>query len=223
MDTFEIVTLALPPFVKLTGKMLLLPIFTLEKFKLAWLALSSNVEVVTVNVAVALVTLPTPLETVTLNCDPLSADVVEGVVYEAELAPPIATPLLFHWYVSVPVPVAVTENVAVRPESTDLLAGCDVIDGGALTVRVAALLVTLPEALVTVTVNEAPLSDATVAGVVKLEDVAPPIAEPFSEPLMRRICFRFRRHSGHGRTCRCVASVANDPAMRTCRAVQTFN
>jgi hypothetical protein len=47
-----------------------------------------------------------------------------------------------------------------------VLAGCVVMDGGALTVSVAALLVTLPVELVTVTVNDEPLSEATVAGVV---------------------------------------------------------
>ena len=46
------------------------------------------------------------------------------------------------------------------------LAGWVVIDGGTLTVSVAALLVTLPAPLVTVTVNVEPLSPATVAGVV---------------------------------------------------------
>ena len=42
----------------------------------------------------------------------------------------------------------------------------DAPPGAALTVRVAAVLVTLPTALVTVTVNAAPLSAAAVAGVV---------------------------------------------------------
>ena len=61
------------------------------------------------------------------------------------------------------------ENVAVCPAITDLLAGCVEMDGavlGTLTVSVAALLVTLPEVPVTVTVKDAPLSEATVAGVV---------------------------------------------------------
>jgi hypothetical protein len=62
--------------------------------------------------------------------------------------------------------VAVTENVAVCPVKTVLLAGCAVIEGGAFTVRVAPLLVTLPDVPVTVTVKTAPLSEATVAGVV---------------------------------------------------------
>jgi hypothetical protein len=52
---------------------------------------------------------------------------------------------------------------------TLLLTGCVVMDGAtgaAVTLRVAALLVTLPVLLPTVTVNEAPLSEVDVAGVV---------------------------------------------------------
>src|SRR5437762_3217548 len=48
-----------------------------------------------------------------------------------------------------------------------------------VTVRLAALLVTLPAALLTTTVNWSPLSEAVVAGVVSLAAVAPPIAVPF--------------------------------------------
>ena len=51
---------------------------------------------VTVSVAAALVMLPTPLVTVTVNAAPLSPMTVAGVVYEAAVAPPIATPFLFH-------------------------------------------------------------------------------------------------------------------------------
>jgi len=97
MVTFEIVTSELPPLVKTTGKMLLLPIFTLEKFRAVWLALSINVAAaVTVSVAVLLVVLPTLLVTVTVNCEPLSPVAVAGVVYEDEVAPPIAVPPFFH-------------------------------------------------------------------------------------------------------------------------------
>src|SRR5260221_551025 len=66
-------------------------------------------------------------------------------------------------------PVATTVNVAVCPAVTVWLAGCVVIDGAtaaALTVSVAALLVTLPAELLTTTVNCAPLSELVVAGVV---------------------------------------------------------
>ena len=63
-------------------------------------------------------------------------------------------------------PVAVTVNVAVWPAVTVWLAGGVVMAGGAFTVSVAVLLVTLPVLFVTVTVNNAPLSEALVAGVV---------------------------------------------------------
>jgi hypothetical protein len=49
----------------------------------------------------------------------------------------------------------------------------------AVTVRVAALLVALPFALLTTTTNCAPLSAGVVAGVVYVAEVAPLIAEPF--------------------------------------------
>lgn len=65
----------------------------------------------------------------------------------------------------VAVPEAVTEKVAVCPTLTVLLIGCVVIEGGTFTVSVAALLVML-FVPVTVTVKRAPLSEATVAGVV---------------------------------------------------------
>ena len=51
--------------------------------------------------------------------------------------------------------------------------------GAGLTVRVAALLVTLPAELLTTTVNCAPLSDVAVAGVLYVADVAPVIDVPF--------------------------------------------
>ena len=66
-------------------------------------------------------------------------------------------------------PVAATLKDAVWPAVTDWLAGCVVMEGAtgaALTVRVAALLVTLPAVLVITTVNSAPLSELAVAGVV---------------------------------------------------------
>jgi hypothetical protein len=88
--------LEFPAFVNVTGKLLLLPILTLEKFKLAWLALRMAVDAATVSVAGLLVTLPVPFVTVTVNCAPLSAEVVAGVVYEADVAPLMAAPPLFH-------------------------------------------------------------------------------------------------------------------------------
>jgi hypothetical protein len=88
--------LEFPAFVNVIGKLLLLPIFTLEKFKLAWLAFRIAVAADTVSVAGLLVTLPAAFVTVTVNCAPLSADAVAGVVYEAEVAPLMATPPFFH-------------------------------------------------------------------------------------------------------------------------------
>ena len=79
-------------------------------------------------------------------------------------------------------PVAATLKVVVWPAVTIWLAGCVVMDGAtgaAVTVRVAALLVTLPVLPLTTTVNCAPLSDDVVAGVVYVEEVAPLIAVPF--------------------------------------------
>ena len=79
-------------------------------------------------------------------------------------------------------PVAVTVKVAVRPAVTAWLAGCVVIDGATgaeVTARVAVLLVTFPELSATTTVNNAPLSEVVVAGVVYDDAVAPPIAVPF--------------------------------------------
>jgi hypothetical protein len=62
--------------------------------------------------------------------------------------------------------VAVTLKVAVSPTVTVWLAGGVVIVGAVLTVNVAGVLVTVPPALVTVTVKSEPLSPITVAGVV---------------------------------------------------------
>jgi hypothetical protein len=78
--TLEIVTLEFPLFVNVTVRLLLLPILTLEKFKLPVLALRIAVDADTVSVAGLLVTLPAAFETVTVNCAPLSAEVVAGVV-----------------------------------------------------------------------------------------------------------------------------------------------
>jgi hypothetical protein len=80
------------------------------------------------------------------------------------------------------VPEAITLKVAVCPTITVCGAGCDVIVGAcptALTVKVAVVLVMLPNAFVTCTLNVDPLSAVVVAGVVYDEDVAPLIAAPF--------------------------------------------
>ena len=67
------------------------------KIQVVWLALSVSVAAaLTVSVAALLVVLPALLVTVTVNCAPLSPDVVAGVVYEDEVAPLIAVPPFFH-------------------------------------------------------------------------------------------------------------------------------
>jgi hypothetical protein len=76
------------------------------------------------------------------------------------------------------VPLAVTLKVAVCPAVTVWFAGGVVIVGGVLTVNVAGVLVTVPPALVTVTVKIEPLSPLTAAGVVYVLEVAPPMATP---------------------------------------------
>ncbi len=83
-----------------------------------------------------------------------------------EVAPPMATPPLNHWYVSGPVPLATTLKVAVCPALTVWFAGSVVISGAVFTVRVAGPPVAVPAEFVTMTVNSEPLSPITVAGVV---------------------------------------------------------
>ena len=80
MVTLETVTLEFPPLVKITERLLLLPMLTLEKFKEFVLGVNCRVAVVTVSVAALLLTLPPALLTVTLYCEPLFALVVAGVV-----------------------------------------------------------------------------------------------------------------------------------------------
>ena len=66
------------------------------------------------------------------------------------------------------VPAAVTENVAVCPAVTVLLAGCAVMEGAMaelVTLRIALLLVRLELLSVTTTANGVPLSELVVAGV----------------------------------------------------------
>jgi hypothetical protein len=69
--------------------------------------------------------------------------------------------------------------VADCPAVTVWFEGCVVIEGGVFTVSVAALLVALPKPLLMVTTNNAPLSEAAVAGVVYEAPVAPVTALPF--------------------------------------------
>ena len=78
--TLEIVTSEFPAFVNVTLRPPLLPSFTVAKFRLVVLALRTKVAGLTVSAATLLVTLLTLLATVTVNCSPLSAEVVAGVV-----------------------------------------------------------------------------------------------------------------------------------------------
>ena len=83
-----------------------------------------------------------------------------------EVAPLIAVPPLYHWYVRGPGPLAVTLKIAAWPVVTVWLAGGVMITGAAVTVKVAGALVAVPAVLVTVTVKREPLSPITVAGVM---------------------------------------------------------
>jgi hypothetical protein len=74
------VTFELPLFVTVTDFVTLDPMLTLPKLRLVGFSVSSGVGELTVSVAVPLVTLPAELLTDTLNCAPLSALVVAGVV-----------------------------------------------------------------------------------------------------------------------------------------------
>jgi hypothetical protein len=75
IDTFEV-----PELVRVTGRVLFVPVFTLPKLRLVGLALSAIVPLLTVSVAALLVTLPVELLTTTVNCAPLSELAVAGVV-----------------------------------------------------------------------------------------------------------------------------------------------
>jgi hypothetical protein len=56
---------------------------------------------------------PTVLLTSAVNCEVLSLVVSAEVVFAEEVAPRIAVPFFFHWYVIGVVPVAAMLNVAV--------------------------------------------------------------------------------------------------------------
>jgi hypothetical protein len=80
MMTLEMLILALPEFVKVTPKTLLLPTVTLPKLRVDVLTVSCPGGALTVRVTTLLVTLPAELLTVTLNCMLLSEVAVAGVV-----------------------------------------------------------------------------------------------------------------------------------------------
>src|SRR5207302_10781754 len=94
----------------------------------------------------------------------------------------MAVPLFIHWELNGVVPVATTLNVAVCPTVTVWLAGWVVIEGAtaaALTVSVAALLVTLPAVLLTMTVNCELVSERSEERRVGKECRAPRRSYPF--------------------------------------------
>jgi hypothetical protein len=78
--TLEMLTFEFPVLVRLALSDALLPTFTLPKLRLVGFAVSRKVAAFTVSVAALLVTLPAELLTTTVNCAPLSAVVVTGVV-----------------------------------------------------------------------------------------------------------------------------------------------
>ena len=65
------------------------------------------------------------------------------------VAPPMLLPFLRHWKLGEGVPVTEIENDTPDSAQTVWLDGWPVIDGPTLTVSEAALLVALPQALVT--------------------------------------------------------------------------
>jgi len=98
MTTFEIVISEFPVLVKATGRTLPAPTLTFGKSRLVVLAVRVDGEASTVSIAGLLVTLSSSalLLTVTANDSPFSEVVAGGVVYVAEVAPLMATPLFFH-------------------------------------------------------------------------------------------------------------------------------
>jgi hypothetical protein len=78
--TLEIVMLAVPAFVNVTGSVLFIVTVTVLKLRLFVLGLSAPITPLTVSVAVLLVALPAELLTVTLKCVPLLETVSTGVV-----------------------------------------------------------------------------------------------------------------------------------------------
>ena len=79
-------------------------------------------------------------------------------------------------------PVADTVSVAVWPAVIVWPTGCTIMDGAtgaAVMASAAALLVAIPAVLLTLTLNEAPLSAIVVTGVVYAGKFAPLIGVPF--------------------------------------------
>jgi hypothetical protein len=78
--TLETVTLPVPVFFSTTGSVLIVLVSTFPKLNVVGVMLSAKVAALTVSVAALLVTLPAELLTNIVNCSPLSAVVVAGVV-----------------------------------------------------------------------------------------------------------------------------------------------
>ena len=79
MLSLEMVVAPVPVDEIVTASVFVVPTFTLPKLRLEGVQLIAGDDV-TVSVAAELVTLPTLLLTTTVNCEPLSAVVVAGVV-----------------------------------------------------------------------------------------------------------------------------------------------
>jgi len=78
--TFEIVALEVPELVRVALREPVLPVSMLPKFKLDGLTVNWVEALTTVSIAALLVALPAVLLTITVNCAPLLALVVAGVV-----------------------------------------------------------------------------------------------------------------------------------------------
>jgi hypothetical protein len=143
--------------------------------------------VFTVSAADDDVTLPHEL-LIKQSYEPASDTLTEAIVSVALVAPAMFEPFLRHWKVGEK-PDALTLIVAdwLVQASTD--AGCVVMEGGLLTVSVAAEVVTVPHGLL-ITHSYEPASAALAAGIDKVALVAPEMFDPFlrhwkvrSEPL----------------------------------------
>ncbi len=103
----------------------------------------------TIRYAGLLVMLPTALDTMHRNHEPLSARVTAAVLYVAFVAPLMLTPFLCHWYESGVAPEAITVKLAAVPAIRLSCAGCTSIAGESRTLRRAALLKITPPGFVT--------------------------------------------------------------------------
>ncbi len=89
---------------------------------------------VTVRTACALVAFPKEFETRQRNWSPSPPGPTDAIMYEGDVAPPMSTLFLCHWYVSVGAPAAATVNVTGYPSEISWLSGSCVIVGALLPV-----------------------------------------------------------------------------------------